>query len=76
MKFKNSSSFFSKKTVQPVPTPNFTAAKNNKNKEGGNNQKLKLFNLGNRRLTIYFSINDGLYLHPIIFFNILLGPYV
>jgi hypothetical protein len=34
-------------TVQPVPTPNFTAAKNNKNNDGGNNQKLKLFNLGN-----------------------------
>jgi hypothetical protein len=33
-------------TVQPVPTPNFTAPNNNKNNAGGNNQKLKLFNLG------------------------------
>jgi hypothetical protein len=35
-------------TVQPVPTPLSTKLDNsNNNKEGGNNQKLKLFNLGN-----------------------------
>jgi hypothetical protein len=35
-------------TVQPVPTPDSTPLDaNNKKKEGGNNQKLKLFNLGN-----------------------------
>lgn len=35
-------------TVQPVPTPpSIKADKINKNKDGGNSQKLKLFNLGN-----------------------------
>jgi hypothetical protein len=34
-------------TVHPVPAPNSTKEElNNKNKEGGNNQKLILFNLG------------------------------
>jgi hypothetical protein len=35
-------------TVQPVPAPvSIKAEHNNKIKEGGNNQKLKAFNLGN-----------------------------
>ena len=35
-------------TVQPVPAPTSTKLEvNNKLKDGGNNQKLKLFNLGN-----------------------------
>jgi hypothetical protein len=34
-------------TVQPVPTPSSTREEaNNKNRAGGNNQKLILFNLG------------------------------
>ena len=36
------------KTVHPVPAPTSTKAElNNNNKEGGNSQKLMLFNLGN-----------------------------
>ena len=35
-------------TVHPVPAPTSIVLDNNNNiKEGGNNQKLKLFNLGN-----------------------------
>jgi hypothetical protein len=35
-------------TVQPVPAPDSTKDDNNNNiKDGGNNQKLRLFNLGN-----------------------------
>jgi hypothetical protein len=52
-------------TVQPVPAPNSTNDdESRRNKDGGNNQKLILFNLGNRSF-LFFSKQAGLYLHPL-----------
>ena len=54
-------------TVQPVPGPCSTKAlANNKINDGGNSQKLILFNLGNL-LSQYFHTGHGLCLHQEIY---------